>query len=111
MEISIATVFLYYVFKAAVSYPTVLVCVYPSPPPFLHNDFSVFGASSHTAFTFKEFAQFFQIVFRTDKSGNESYNFTAPVLAVQLYAQTLLGRLESGLLFFIVQFVFEVGVG
>ena len=30
MEISIATVFLYYVFKAAVSYPTVLVCVYPS---------------------------------------------------------------------------------
>ena len=44
---------------------------------------------------------------RTDKSGNESYNFTAPVLAVQLYAQTLLGRLESGLLFFIVQFVFE----
>lgn len=76
----------------------------------LYNDFSVFGASSHTAFTFKEFAQFFQIVFRTDKSGNESYNFTAPVLAVQLYAQTLLGRLESGLLFFIVQFVFEVGV-
>ena len=30
MEISIAAVFIYYVFKAEAGYPTGLVCVYPS---------------------------------------------------------------------------------
>jgi len=47
----------------------------------LHNDFSIFGTSAHSTFTFQQFAQFFQVIVGAHETGDKSDDFAAPVLA------------------------------
>ena len=58
----------------------------------LHDDFSIFGTSAYSTFTFQQFAQFFQIIVGAHETGDKSDDFATPVLAVQLYTQALLCR-------------------
>ena len=53
----------------------------------LHDDFSIFGTSAYSTFTFQQFAQFFQIIVGAHETGDKSDDFATPVLAVQLYTQ------------------------
>lgn len=71
----------------------------------LHDDFSIFGTSAYSTFTFQQFAQFFQIIVGAHETCDKSDDFATPVLAVQLYTQALLCRGEGSLLLIYVSYV------
>ena len=77
----------------------------------LHDDFSIFGTSAYSTFTFQQFAQFFQIIVGAHETGDKSDDFATPVLAVQLYTQALLCRGEGSLLLIVIHLIVVVRVG